>query len=89
LNGSIRRRRTSQRRASEKSEKEANQEKQTSKLTETEEAGTGSVGFSVYLNYFKSIGIFLSVLAIFSNAANTGAGIYGSSRNIDILKITN
>ncbi|KAL7041242.1 hypothetical protein ACKWTF_000685 [Chironomus riparius] len=78
LNGSIRKRRLSQRRASDKSEKEAPIVKPNTKLTEIEDAGSGAVGFSVYIRYFQSIGLALTVAAISSNIINSGTSIYSS-----------
>lgn len=85
LNGSIRKRRISQRRQSEKSEKggdlvDDDKKKQGAKLTEMEDAATGAVGFKVYLRYFQSIGLWLSIGAVLSNAINSGASIYSSSK---------
>lgn len=82
MNGSIRKRRISQRRQSDKSEKEAEEkQKQASKLTEIEDAATGAVGFSVYIRYFKSIGVWMSIGAVASNALNSAAAIYSSSKS--------
>jgi hypothetical protein len=69
----------SSRRQSSKSEKEA--EKTKSKLTEIEEAATGAVGGRVYLRYFQSIGLSLSIGAIVCNAINSATSIYSSSKN--------
>ena len=80
MNGSIRKRRLSQRRTSDKSEKEAPIVKPNTKLTETEDAGSGAVGFSVYIRYFQSIGLALTVAAIASNVINSGTSIYSSSK---------
>lgn len=81
MNGSIRKRRISQRRQSERSEKETEDKaKQGAKLTEMEDAATGAVGFKVYLRYFQSIGIWMSVGAVLSNALNSAASIYSSSK---------
>lgn len=81
LNGSIKKRRTSKRRESEKSEKEEEGKQKTgTKLTEIEDAATGAVGFKVYLRYFQSIGLWLSLGAIISNATNSAAGILSSSK---------
>lgn len=80
MNGSIRKRRLSQRRASDKSEKEAPIVKPNTKLTEIEDAGSGAVGFSVYIRYFQSIGLALTVAAISSNIINSGTSIYSSSK---------
>lgn len=82
MSGSIRKRRVSQRRQSEKSEKEMGEDKKKvgAKLTELEDAATGAVGFKVYLRYFQSIGVWLSVGAVLSNAINSGASIYSSSK---------
>lgn len=82
MSGSIRKRRISQRRQSEKSEKEMgdNKAKQGSKLTEMEDAATGAVGFKVYLRYFQSIGLWMSIGAVLCNAINSGAAIYSSSK---------
>lgn len=76
----MRKRRLSQRRQSEKSEKEAPIKKPVSKLTETEDAGSGAVGFGVYIRYFQSIGIALTIAAILSNCINSGTSIYSSSK---------
>lgn len=81
MNGSIRKRRTSKRRESERSEKEEeNKKKVGTKLTEIEDAATGAVGIKIYLRYFQSIGLMLSLGAVLSNAINSGAGIYSSSK---------
>lgn len=78
LNGSIRKRRLSLRRQSDKSEKEVTIAKPSTKLTETEDAGSGAVGFGVYLRYFQSIGLALTIAAISSNIINSGTSIYSS-----------
>jgi hypothetical protein len=54
--------------------------KPSSKLTEIEEVASGSVGWKVYIRYFQSIGILMSISAVLSNAFNSGAGIYSSSK---------
>lgn len=85
MNGSIRKRRVSQRRQSDKSEKGVsetkaeNKQKQGGKLTESEDSATGAVGLKVYLRYFQSIGVWLSISAVLCNAINSGASIYSSS----------
>lgn len=83
LNGSIRNRTTSKnRRESERSEKEdETKQKAGAKLTEIEDAATGAVGFKVYWRYFQSIGLWMSLGAIISNAINSGAGIFSSSKS--------
>ena len=48
------------------------------KLIEKEEAATGSIGFGVYLRYFQSIGIWLSIGSILLNALNQGLAVYSS-----------
>lgn len=75
------RRRRSGRKGSEKSEKEAIPAPQT-KLIDSEDAATGSVGYGVYFRYFRSIGLFLGIFAVLSNAANQGAAVYSSSNLI-------
>ncbi|CRL02706.1 CLUMA_CG015844, isoform A [Clunio marinus] len=76
VNGSVRRRKSG-RRASEKSEKETiPPSNDKSKLIDSEEAATGSVGAGVYVRYFKSIGLVLGIGAILSNAANQAAAVY-------------
>lgn len=72
------RRRRSGRRASEKSLKEQPVSAKT-KLIESEDAATGSVSIAVYIRYFKSIGIFLGVAAVLSNALNQAASVYAGS----------
>lgn len=47
-------------------------------LIEKEEAATGAVGFAVYWQYFKSIGIWTGSWALFFNAANQGLSVYAS-----------
>lgn len=79
-NGSIRRRRVD-RTTSEKSEKEttAEPDDSKSKLIDEEEAAVGSVGTHVYGRYFNSIGIFMCIAAILSNALNQAASVYSGS----------
>jgi hypothetical protein len=75
------RRRRSGRRGSDKSEKEvaAVPASSRSKLIESEEAATGSVGAAVYWRYFKSIGLALGISAVLSNALNQAASVYSGS----------
>lgn len=76
------RRRRSGRRASDKSEKEAVPAPHT-KLIDSEDAATGSVGYGVYLRYFKSIGLTMGIGAVLCNAFNQGAAVYSSSNYIN------
>lgn len=86
LNGSVRRRRSG-RRASDKSEKVAVPAANT-KLIDSEDAATGSVGLGVYVRYFKSIGVFLGVSAVLCNAFNQAAAVYSSSNyNLSLISI--
>lgn len=80
LNGSMRKRRLSQRRSSDKSEKDVPVVKPNTKLTESEDAGSGAVGFGVYIRYFQSIGLALTIAAVCSNIINSGTSIYSSSK---------
>lgn len=64
LNGSISRK-TSKRKVSQESAKAA--DVSLTKLIDTEEAATGSVGVGVYVRYFKSVGFWLTFSALFSN----------------------
>jgi hypothetical protein len=79
LNGSVRRRRSG-RRGSEKSEKEVVPEKSKTKLIDNEEAATGSVGWGVYVRYFKSIGLTLGLTAVISNALMQASSVYSGSK---------
>lgn len=72
------RRHSSQRRQSEK--EEAPPKRTMAKLTEVEDAGSGAVGFGVYIRYFQSVGIAMTVWAIISNVINSGMSIYSSSK---------
>lgn len=71
------------RRLTERSEqeipKEPEEKKDNSKLIDVEEAASGSVGIAVYIRYFKSIGVFLCVAAVASNALNQAASVYANS----------
>lgn len=67
------------RRVTEKSEKENEEKQDKSKLIDVEEAAAGSVGIAVYVRYFKSIGIFLCIAAVASNALNQAASVYSNS----------
>lgn len=76
------RRRKSGRRSSEQSEKEAAPEKSKSKLIDNEEAATGSVGWGVYLRYFKSVGLTLGLTSVICNALMQASSVYsGSEQN--------
>lgn len=79
------------RRVTEKSEKEnpkENEEKEDkSKLIDVEEAASGSVGIAVYIRYFKSIGVFLCIAAVASNALNQAASVYSNSMSNSTDKI--
>lgn len=77
-NGSVRKRRGS-RKITEKSETEIDEDKvKSTKLIDVEEAASGSVGVAVYIRYFRSIGFFLCVAAIISNALNQAASVYSN-----------
>lgn len=80
LNGSMRRRRNSSRRSSQRSDKIKLDTKPKSKLIDSEEAATGAVGLGVYIRYFKSIGIFMGLGAIACNAIQQACSVYSSSR---------
>lgn len=58
------------------------QEQTKSKLIDTEDAATGAVGIGVYVRYFKSIGIFLGVCAVLSNALTQAASVYSGSNEM-------
>jgi hypothetical protein len=45
-----------------------------------EDAAVGAVGFKVYLRYFQSIGLWMSVGAILMNAINSASAIFSSSK---------
>ncbi|CAO1343275.1 unnamed protein product [Diamesa hyperborea] len=77
LNGSVKRRRS--RKASEKSEQQTLQPvKVKTKLIDTEEAATGSVGSGVYFRYFKSIGVWMSISAVMFNLVNQGTSVFSN-----------
>lgn len=66
LNGSISK--NSPRRKSSQASSTTREEKVSlTKLIDTEEAATGSVGFGVYFRYFKSVGFWLTFSALSSN----------------------
>lgn len=67
------------RRVTEKSEKENEEKQDKAKLIDVEEAAAGSVGIAVYIHYFKSIGVFLCIAAVASNALNQAASVYSNS----------
>jgi len=78
LNGSVRRRKSG-RRASEKSEGQA-QAKARSKLIDTEDAASGAVPWSVYIAYFRSMGYWFAIFAVLCNIAQQAASVYSSSK---------
>jgi hypothetical protein len=80
----VRRRRKSGRRDSEKSEKEV-VEQPKAKLIDTEEAATGSVGWAVYYRYAKSIGVFIGIMAICSNALMQASSVYSGSKSTNLF----
>lgn len=80
MNGTVKRR--GSRKITEKSEidKDEKEEKEDkSKLIDVEEAASGSVGIAVYIRYFRSVGFFLCVAAVLSNALNQAASVYSNS----------
>ena len=78
MNGSVKRRRS--RKASERSEQQTLQPvKVKTKLIDTEEAATGSVGSGVYFRYFKSIGVWMSISAVLFNLVNQGTSVFSNS----------
>lgn len=91
MNGSVKRRRV--RRVTDRSDKEnpkeAEEKEDKSKLIDTEEAKAGSVGIKVYIRYFKSIGLFLCLSAVASNAANQAASVYANSKYNDDTLLKN
>jgi hypothetical protein len=60
--------------ASEKKERKP----EISKLIEAEEAATGSIGFGVYIEYFKKVGLWLSIFALGSNIFYQAASIFSN-----------
>lgn len=78
MNGSVKRRRS--RKASEKSEQIVQPVKVKTKLIDTEEAATGSVGSGVYFRYFKSIGVWMSISAVLFNLVNQGTSVFSNSK---------
>jgi len=78
LNGSVRRRKSG-RRASEKSEGQA-QAKARSKLIDTEDAASGAVPWSVYVAYFRSMGFWFAIGAVLCNIAQQTASVYSNSK---------
>jgi ATP-binding cassette, subfamily C (CFTR/MRP), member 1 len=52
--------------------------KMASKLIEKEESATGGVDFSVYIQYFKSIGLWLGSLSIVFNVMMQGFSVYSN-----------
>lgn len=70
--GSLKRR--SSRRSSQNSEKSPTIKPRT-KLIETEDNATGSVGYGVYLRYFKSVGVPFALTILFFNAINQGMSV--------------
>jgi hypothetical protein len=52
--------------------------KSKAKLTESEDAATGAVGWGVYVRYFQSIGLLMTLGVVLSNVANTTSSIYAS-----------
>lgn len=59
-------------------------EKSKTKLIETEETATGSVGWGVYVRYFKSIGFALGLTAVISNALMQASSVYSGSKEMFI-----
>jgi ATP-binding cassette, subfamily C (CFTR/MRP), member 1 len=49
-----------------------------SKLIEKEEAAIGSVGFAIYIRYFKNIGLWFGVMAIIFNTMMQGFSVYSN-----------
>uniref|UniRef100_A0AAG5CWE8 ABC-type glutathione-S-conjugate transporter n=1 Tax=Anopheles atroparvus TaxID=41427 RepID=A0AAG5CWE8_ANOAO len=47
-------------------------------LIEKEESATGSVGYAVYIKYFKGIGLWLGFWSIFFSVINQGTSIYAN-----------
>lgn len=88
MSGSVRRRRNSSRRSSQKSDKINVEPKPKTKLIDTEDAATGAVGLGVYVRYFKSIGIFMGLSAIACNAVQQACSVYSSSKNRRFLNFT-
>jgi ATP-binding cassette, subfamily C (CFTR/MRP), member 1 len=52
--------------------------KMATKLIEKEESATGSVGYGVYIRYFKSIGLWLGSLSIVFNIMMQGFSVYSN-----------
>lgn len=51
-------------------------------LIASEEVATGSVGFAVYFQYFRSIGVALCITSVITNAIYQAASVYSSSEFI-------
>lgn len=78
------------RKASEKSEQQTLQPvKVKTKLIDTEEAATGSVGSGVYFRYFKSIGVWMSISAVLFNLVNQGTSVFSNSKFDNSLHLIN
>jgi hypothetical protein len=50
------------------------------KLTDAEEAATGNVSWGIYFRYFKSIGLWLSIVGFVSNILFQGVSVYSNSK---------
>lgn len=75
----MRRRKSGNRRASEKSLQKEAPTVNRSKLIDTEDAATGAVGMGVYIAYFKSIGFALGITAVTCNALMQASSVYSGS----------
>lgn len=72
--------RLSRRTSSQVQEVLGNEQDFAPKLIEEEEAATGSVGWGVYVRYFKSIGLWMTFIGFVSNLFFQGASVYSNSR---------
>lgn len=78
--GSLKRR--SSRRSSQQSETKSPTEKPRNKLIETEDSATGSVGYGVYLRYFKSVGVPFALTILLFNAINQGMSVTSNCKKL-------
>lgn len=76
----------SSRRSSRQSEQKSPTPLLKTKLIETEDSATGSVGTGVYLRYFKSVGIPFTISILIFNAINQFMSVLSNGKNSLSLK---